>query len=65
MWEREKLLITSEFPIAQSVFKRLGLQTWKNQGLFGKELTLSQKSPGFYVSTSQIFWKHCAKRKNR
>ena len=26
--------------------------------LFGKELTLSQISPGFYVSAVQVFWKH-------
>ena len=29
-------------------------------GLF-KGLTLSQTSPGFYVSAVQIFWKHCGK----
>ena len=27
-------------------------------------LTLSQTSPGFYVSGVQVFWKHCGKRKN-
>ena len=27
-------------------------------------LTLSQTSPGFYVSAVQIFWKHCRKRRN-
>ena len=27
-------------------------------------LTLSQKSPGFYVSAVQAFWKHCGKRRN-
>ena len=26
-------------------------------------LTLSQKSPGFYVSTVQVFWKHLEKEK--
>ena len=27
-------------------------------------LTLSQTSPGFYVSAVQAFWKHCGKRRN-
>ena len=27
-------------------------------------LTLSQTSPGFYVSALQDFWKHCGKRRN-
>ena len=33
---KKKLLITSNFFFALSVFKRLVLQTHKNQGLFGK-----------------------------
>ena len=39
MWEKEKLLVTSNFTFFHSVFKRLLLQTRKNQGLFGKGLT--------------------------
>ena len=35
--------------------------TWI-MGAFGM-LTLSQTSPGFYVPTEQVFWKHCGKRK--
>ena len=27
-------------------------------------LTLSQTSPGFYVSAVQVFWKHCGKSRN-
>ena len=27
-------------------------------------LTLSQTSPGFYVSAVQVLWKHCGKRRN-
>ena len=27
-------------------------------------LTLSQTSPGFYVSAVNVFWKHCGKRRN-
>ena len=38
LWEKEKLLIMSNFSISCSVFKRLVLQTGKNQGLFGKGL---------------------------
>ena len=36
--EKDKLLVTSNFPFSNSVFKRLVLQTRKNQGLFGKGL---------------------------
>ena len=39
-WEKEKLLVTSNFSFSHSVFKRLVLQTRKYQGLFGKGLTL-------------------------
>ena len=40
MWEKEKLLVTSNFSFSYSVFKTLVLQTRKNQGLFGKGLIL-------------------------
>ena len=36
LWEKEKLLVTSNFSFSDNVFKRLILQTRKNQGLFGK-----------------------------
>ena len=39
-WEKEKLLITSNFSFSCSVFKRLVLQTCKNHGLFWKGLIL-------------------------
>ena len=38
LWEKEKLLVTSNFSFSHIVFQRLTLQTCKNQGLFGKEL---------------------------
>ena len=38
LFEKEKLLITSNFSFSHSVFKRLVLQTRENQGLFGKGL---------------------------
>ena len=42
LWEKEKLLVTSNFSFSHSVFKRLVLQTRKNQGLSDNGLTLSQ-----------------------
>ena len=36
--EKEKLLVTSDFFVSHSVFKRLVQQTRNNQGLFGKGL---------------------------
>ena len=38
LWEKEKLLVTRNFSFSHSVFKRIVLQTRKNQGLFGKGL---------------------------
>ena len=38
LWVKEKLLVKSNFSFTHSVFKRLILQTRKNQGLFGKGL---------------------------
>ena len=38
LWEKEKLIVTSNFPLSRSVFKILVLQTHKNQGLFRKGL---------------------------
>ena len=40
LWEKEKLLVTSNFSFSHRVFKRLELQTRKNQGLFRKGLNL-------------------------
>ena len=36
LWEKEKLLFTSNFFFSNSVFKRLVLQTHESKGLFGK-----------------------------
>ena len=38
LWEKEKLLGTSDFSLFNTVFKRLVLQARKNKGLFRKEL---------------------------
>ena len=47
LWEKEKLLVKSNFPFSQIVFERLMQQTHKNQGLFEKGLTLDHTIPGF------------------
>ena len=38
LWEKGKLLVTSNYSFSHGVCKRLVLQTRKNQGLFGKGL---------------------------
>ena len=38
LWKKKKLLVISNFSFSQNVFKRLVLQTHKNQGFFGKVL---------------------------
>ena len=38
LWEKEKLLVTSNFSFSHSVFNRLVLQTRKNKDLFEKGL---------------------------
>ena len=49
MWEKEKLLATSNFSFSHSVFKSVVLPTCKNNGLFGKWSNTNfrmQMSPG-------------------
>ena len=41
MWEKEKLLVTSNLSFSHSVFKRFALETRKNKGLFRKGLNVS------------------------
>ena len=50
LWEKEKLLIMSNFSFFQSVFKRLKLKTCKNQYLFGKGLTDCCCKSRFYIN---------------
>ena len=52
LWEKGKLLVTSDFSFSHSVFKRLVLQTRKNKGLFGKGLTFFF----FLVDRSVQYW---------
>ena len=54
-WEKEKLLVTSNFSFSHSVFKRLLLQTRKNQGLFRKGLMHRQKE-SFHDSLHGLGW---------
>ena len=44
MWQKEKLLVTSNFSFSHIVFQRLVQQTRKSQGMFGKGL----KNPVFH-----------------
>ena len=53
LWEKEKLLVTSNFSFSHSVFTRLVLQTCKDNGLFGKGLNLDRKSVG--IRTTKQF----------
>ena len=58
LWEKEKLLVTSNFPFSHSVFKRLLLQTRKKKGLFGKGLIpvcLHLVSVGSYIVFKRKF----------
>ena len=55
MWEKEKMLITSNFSSSRSVFKRLVRQTRKNQGLLGKELKyICQDRKAFTIDKSKV-----------
>ena len=43
LWEKEKLLVTSNFSYSYSVYERLLQQTRKKQGLFGKQSNMHVK----------------------
>ena len=57
LWEKEKLLVTSNLSFSHSVFRRLVLQTRKNQGLFGKGLNtfLKKQSSAFATLRKKAF----------
>ena len=55
LWVKEKLLATSNFSFSHSVVKRLVSQTRQKVSLCGNGLTLSETSPGFYVSAAPVF----------
>ena len=62
LWEMEKLLVTSNFSFSLCVFKRLALQTRKNQGLFGKGLTHYHTMPHFDALKLYSCGKECEKK---
>ena len=45
LWDKEKLHVISTFSFSHSVFKRLTLQTHKNQGLFENGSTILASTP--------------------
>ena len=49
------MLVTSIFSFFQNVSKSLPFQDRLKSGLYGKELTLSQTSPGFCVCSTSLF----------
>ena len=55
LWEKEKLLVTSNFSFSHSVFKRLVQKTRKKQGLFGKGLTRYHTIPTFNDPEEEAF----------
>ena len=63
-WEKEKLLVTRNFSFSPSVFNRLALQTYKNEGLFGKGLNpiLSNKQ---LTHGAELSFESCRKFENQ
>ena len=59
-----KRVITSNFSFSHTIFKRLVLQTCKNQGLFGKGLTHYHIMLHFDALKIYSCGKHCEKRRN-
>ena len=52
--KKEILLVMSNFSFSHNVFKSCVLLMCQNEYLWSKGLTLSQTSPGFYVSAVQL-----------
>ena len=57
LWEKEKLLVTSNFSFSHCVFKRLVQQTHKNQGLFGKGLMMDMCKNSLWLGKSVVLKK--------
>ena len=51
-----------QFLLSRTFFERLVQQTLKNQGLFGKGLTLNHTFPTFKDLVKEAFKKHSEKR---
>ena len=54
LWEKEKLLIMSNFPFSHSVFKKLVLKTGKNLGLVWEKVNTLPNDKIF----NSLKWKH-------
>ena len=63
LWEKEKLLITSNFSFSQGVFKMLVSQGRQKVSLCGNGLTLNHTIVTFGVPEENASWKHCAKKR--
>ena len=61
---KEKLLIMSNFSFSHSVFKRLLVQTHKNQGLFGKGLIFTTKCQAITTPRKKPFGNFMEKGEN-
>ena len=48
----------------KKIIKQGKCKIWREEIIVKTNLTLSQTSPGFYVSAVKVFWKHCGKRRN-
>ena len=53
MWEKEKLLVTSSFSFSQCVFKRLVLQTRKNQGFVRERVKVMSLVDSFIINLKE------------
>ena len=63
LWEKVKLLVTSNFTFSHSVFKRLVMQTRKNQGLFGKGLRAKRSGTqlhNFSFQSHRLLFSHAS-----
>ena len=64
LWEKKKMLEVSIFSFSNTIFSPI-----RGKFIIGAKykvsspLTLSQTSPGFYVSAVQVFWKHWKNKK--
>ena len=62
-WKRRNCSLRTISPFPTVFSKRLVLQTSKNQGLFGKGLTLYHTIPTLNDPEKEGFWKHFGKRR--
>ena len=63
MWEKEKLLVTSNFSFSHNVFKRYLLLISQNEYLWSKGLTFYHTIMTFMNLIEEAFKKNCGKGK--